>query len=437
MSARLATVYRPIDLSTRFTSAMSGFGPFEGRPHLAVAVSGGADSTALAILALDWARARGGKITALIVDHHLRPESGDEAIAVATRLHTLKTEAVVLKWRGHKPKRGIQAAARDARYRLLGDWCRRNGVLHLLVGHHAGDQQETVAMRMAHDSGPAGRAGMSAVVERDGYRVLRPLLGEPKVALTGFLRRAGHDWLEDPSNADPRFERTRVRRALAGVTPMPGRQAAAAALRRRVDGDVATLLGSAAMLHPLGYAVLDLDIAVAYRADVVASALGALIAWAGGGVHPPSSLSLRRTWRGVRDLAPGKAMTLGRCQVRRGTGALLILREMRGLPAPVSAGAAQSRLWDGRFVVTSKMASQTAWQVAPLGHEGATRLAKDGRLGGLSRAPHLALATLPAFRSARGQLCVPNLGHGVGRKGQFSAVLRPRRTLVSPTFAVA
>src|SRR3546814_4885393 len=89
----------------------------------------------------------------------------------------------VLRWTGEKPETGIQAAARAARYRLLEDWCAEAGVLHLLLAHHREDQAETVLLRLGRGSGAFGLAGMSAVREREGVRVLRPLLGLARARL--------------------------------------------------------------------------------------------------------------------------------------------------------------------------------------------------------------------------------------------------------------
>jgi len=192
---------------------MAPFGPFEAAPALAVGVSGGRDSLALALLSNEWTRARGGRILALIVDHGLRPEAAGEAAGTAALLESRGIAAEILCWRGDKPGTGLQEAARTARYRLLFDACRRHGILHLLVGHQADDQAETVAMRAAHGSGADGLAGMAALVEHADCRLLRPLLAIPRSRLTATLNERAVPWIDDPSNADPRFERVRLRQA--------------------------------------------------------------------------------------------------------------------------------------------------------------------------------------------------------------------------------
>ena len=106
-------------LGRRFVRAMDHFGPFEAGPHLAIAVSGGADSTALALLAREWAADRDGRVTALIVDHGLRDGSVAEAAGTVARLKSLGIAAHILTWEGAKPAAAVQAQARAARYGLL------------------------------------------------------------------------------------------------------------------------------------------------------------------------------------------------------------------------------------------------------------------------------------------------------------------------------
>src|SRR5205823_283329 len=151
-------------------------GGFEARPVVVVAVSGGPDSLALVILADRWARQRGGVAWALTVDHRLRPESGEEARLVGEWLAARSIAHRVVHWTGAKPASGIQEAARAARYDLLAGWCRSHGCLHLLTAHHREDQAETYLMRRRAGSGLDGLAGMSAMRELPGLRLVRPLL---------------------------------------------------------------------------------------------------------------------------------------------------------------------------------------------------------------------------------------------------------------------
>ncbi|WP_119423020.1 tRNA lysidine(34) synthetase TilS, partial [Desertibaculum subflavum] len=211
---------------------MAALGAFPGHPDLAVAVSGGADSLALVLLAQGWTAAQGGRLLALTVDHGLRPEAAREALQVKRWLAARGVAHRTLRWRGPKPKANLAAAAREARYALLFAACRRARFRALAVAHHREDQAETFLLRLGRGSGVDGLAAMAPVSERDGIALLRPLLDMPRDRLRAALAAAGQDWIEDPGNADPARARTAVRAllpALAAAGLPPVRIAATAA----------------------------------------------------------------------------------------------------------------------------------------------------------------------------------------------------------------
>lgn len=213
MAARLASTDVWSDLRERFDATMGAYAPYENGPHLAVALSGGADSTALAILASDWAKERSGTVTGLIVDHGLRAESNEEAQLVQRRLAGLGLSARILEWRGPKPTTGIQAAARAARYQLLSDWCHHNGVLHLLAGHHADDQAETVLLRLLRGAGTTGLGAMRPVTAG----IVRPLLAVRRSAVEAYAVHRGLEVRQDPTNRDVRVPRNQIRHELLPI----------------------------------------------------------------------------------------------------------------------------------------------------------------------------------------------------------------------------
>jgi tRNA(Ile)-lysidine synthase len=180
-----------------------------------VAVSGGPDSMALLHLLARW-RGRGERprLAAATVDHGLRAEAAAEAALVARTAEDLAIPHRVLVWEGVKPLTRLQEFARDARYRLLAEHARAEGLTHLATAHTLDDQAETVLMRMARGSGPSGLAGMRPRILRHGLVLCRPLLDRPKADLVGLCRREGWPFAEDPSNRDDRFARVRWRRVL-------------------------------------------------------------------------------------------------------------------------------------------------------------------------------------------------------------------------------
>ena len=197
------------------------FGGLADAPALVLAVSGGSDSTALLWLAARWRRSleRPPKLVAVTVDHGLRAESAREAAAVRRLARSLKVEHRTVRWNGAKPKTGMQAAAREARYRLMSKAARDVGARCIVTGHTLDDQAETVLFRLMRGSGVSGLAGMSAVAgvpidEGRGLWVLRPLLATSKARLVATLDAAGVDYARDPTNSDPRYARPRLRALL-------------------------------------------------------------------------------------------------------------------------------------------------------------------------------------------------------------------------------
>lgn len=184
---------------------------------IAVAVSGGADSLALVLMMKDEMISLGIDVVALTVDHGLREESAKEAAYVAKLMSEYGIEHHILCWEGQKPTTGIEEAAREARYRLLKDWCFANDVKAMAVAHHAGDQAETFLMRLQRGSGLEGLCGMHPFSVRDGLLILRPLLGVMPEDLRLYLQKHKISWVEDPSNQCEDFLRVRVRKFMPQV----------------------------------------------------------------------------------------------------------------------------------------------------------------------------------------------------------------------------
>jgi tRNA(Ile)-lysidine synthase len=225
------------------------FADWKAAPALVLAVSGGSDSIALMWLMARWRRAlkRGPRLVAVTVDHGLRPEAAREARDVKRLAKTLDLPHRTLRWTGAKPKTGLPAAARDARYRLLIHAARAHDATHVLTAHTQDDQAETLLMRMSRGSGIAGLAAMARQSTREGVMLVRPLLHIPKARLLATLNKAKVSFADDPTNRDAGFTRPRFRAimpALAAegcdarnLTRLASRLARAnAALELLVDG---------------------------------------------------------------------------------------------------------------------------------------------------------------------------------------------------------
>jgi len=299
-----------------------------------------------------------------------------------------------LPWIGEKPASGVQAAARAARYRLLLEACRAVRVEALLLGHQQEDQAETFLMRLARGGGD-GLAAMAPGERREGVRLLRPLLGIPRARLTATLESRGQAWLDDPSNADARFERTRLRTLVA--TLGAGRLAAAAATARDarapLDAAAAALAARSVTLHPAGWAILE---PVGFAGDAAAArALRHLLHGLGGGDYAPAPAAVRAA---LPDLGR-RGRTLGRCRMLVWRGLALVCRENRGLPpaAPVPPGARVA--WD-RFAVELGPAAPVGLALGALGSD---------RPAAALAAPAAARSSLPCLRRGREVVALPGL----------------------------
>ena len=184
--------------------------PADGR--LGVAVSGGPDSLALVLLAHG---AMPGRIAAATVDHGLRAESVAEAALVSKFCQSLGVPHAVLKV--EVALGNVQAMARSARYAALAGWAEREELAALATGHHADDQAETLLLRLTRGSGVAGLAGVRArgLVPGTQLPLLRPVLEFRRAELAAVVVAAGIAAVQDPSNHDDKFDRARLRKALA------------------------------------------------------------------------------------------------------------------------------------------------------------------------------------------------------------------------------
>lgn len=437
-----------------FARLIAAVGPFEPAPEIAVAVSGGADSLCLALLLSRWLTLRGGRMIGLTVDHGLRPESAREAASVGRRLADWGVAHHVLRWQsandargdsngdpGRNPGGNIQARARAARYRLMTEWCRAHGVLHLAVGHHRDDQAETVAYRMEHGAGKVGLAGMATVSARHGVRLIRPLLPVSRNRTEATLRAAAMPWLDDPSNRDPRFARTGIRARLAAAAAMGDPVAGLARIldqnaaeRARLEQGVAELLAKALRPRAEGYAWLDAGPLGRVAGDIAVAALRHLIRTIAGSDHPPSRAGCDRLLRAILafEQARGRGnggggsggRTIGGCRLLRRRAGWLVCREAAAMAPSVPVAGDRSAVWDGRFRAVAAGPTGPDWRLGAVGrhwpalrrhrHWPALRRHRSSPVARAGAAAALPFPdpvgpTLPALYDLDGILAVPHL----------------------------
>jgi tRNA(Ile)-lysidine synthase len=302
------------------------FSALEGASGIVAAVSGGPDSVCLLHLLAAW-REQGKRppITVATVDHGLRPDSAGEARSVGRWARALGFRHKILTWQGDKPETAIQEAAREERYRLLAEYARRAKASHVVTAHTLDDQAETVVMRLLRGTGVGGLAGMRPELAQGELTLSRPLLGLSKARLVATCAAGSWPYLEDPSNADPRFTRARLRGHLMPLLAREGLTAdrlAILAERARRDADaldaramaVLADIGSGGPDDRLGEARLELD-GLRLRAEPDAVFLRvvarAIVAIAGGAAPARLERFEARILGDLREaLSQGKALRM-------------------------------------------------------------------------------------------------------------------------------
>ncbi len=363
-----------------FAAWMARIGGWSSGRRVAVAVSGGADSLCLAWLASRW-----GHPTALIVDHGLREGSDEEAAAVADRLSGFGVSAKIARLdlaRGA----GLAARAREARYAALTRMAVADGLLDLLVGHHARDQAETVLIRREARSGQAGLAAMAPVVETAHLRIVRPLLEVLPERLRATLVKVGIAWFEDPGNANPLATRIRFRQKLqdpdrSGMETATTAASARAlgALRQAEEEAVSSVLAERVTIHPEGYALLS-------PGALPPAALSALLRTIGGAAYPARRLDVERL---ARDPRPATVAGVRLLPAGRLGDGLLVVREAAAMQPPVPAEAGV--VWDRRFALSRGTVFIAGTTLGAIGPDAAG-------LRDMSDLPAAVLQAMPALR---------------------------------------
>ena len=349
-----------------FDTLMAPLGPFLPSFHLAVGVSGGADSMALALLAQEWSVRQGGRMSALTVDHGLRPESAPEAGQVASWLRARGIAHHTLLWEGAKPTRDVQAKARAARYKLLEGWCLREGASHLAVAHHALDQCETFLMRLDHKSGLQGLCGMEPrMVLQGGVVLLRPLLSVHPEDLKATLDARGQSYIQDPSNLDQRFERAQWRGRLNALPEtFPETLLSLQNLvRQGWSRFVEEILGKAPLVLGCGYGTCEAPWFFAQTPAAQELVLKRLLTTLGARTYPPSPKAVRALRVALGE--GRKVMTLHGCVICISHNHLWVGRELRAAAPSQLLEPGQSYEWDHRFKVEHR--GDGRCEVGPLG----------------------------------------------------------------------
>ncbi|MBX3487041.1 MAG: tRNA lysidine(34) synthetase TilS [Candidatus Paracaedibacteraceae bacterium] len=297
---------------------------------IAVAVSGGPDSMVLChLLSQIFPR-----ITALIVNHGLRPESTAEAELTQENLTRLAIHAEILTWKGEKPTTRIQESARHARHQLLQQWSTKNGVLYLFIAHHRDDQWETLYMRQCQSSGHRGMQGIPALAFQHFGVLIRPLLTWSKQQILSYAANNKIPYVNDSSNLKLTYERGRIRTNRADIErhfpleKIQGLMETATQTYKRTTQDVTRFIRCHVTIHPHGVMMINQtafqSLSITARHDLIQRLCQSVTDY-------PYPMSKAKIDRLVSELMCGRRCTLGGWLFSPRQKTIMISREQRAL----------------------------------------------------------------------------------------------------------
>lgn len=321
-------------------------------PSICAAVSGGSDSLALLVLLKKWCELKNWKLYCCTVDHNLRKESLSEALYVETICNQLKIKHAILSWQHDSlPDEGkLENLAREARYDLLKEFCKKNNISLIATGHNWNDQIETYEIRNLAGSHCMGLAGMSQIKTiSEKLKIIRPLLHFSKKFLEDFLVHLNIAWKTDPMNFQDSFKRVIARKRINSYSFDKIQEISKVICdygnaRYEIESLTVKFLKSHCIVSDLGFAEIKSNEFLTQKTDVQAEILRRLI-WNIGRKKYPCTI----TQQTLTQILNRKINTIGRCFIKIKKEKILIFREKRNLPV------SREKIWDNRFTINLEL----------------------------------------------------------------------------------
>lgn len=365
---------------------------------LAAAVSGGPDSMVMCYLLQKFCIKNNIALHVLIVNHMLRTESSAEAQNVQLFLNNQGIKTKILTWDGKKPSSNIQALAREKRYQLLSDYCKTNNIHHLITGHQADDQAETVLLRIIRGSGIDGIAGMQESSKINNIFILRPMLSIRRSEIMKMIQETQWLYVEDPSNKNSAFSRIKVRNLLSNPEwsfmhnklQLLGKNATRA--RNYLQQQTDNFIKNKWTFSELGTASINLHEYITEHEEIALRALSKVLMYIGGNTLPPRLVQIEKIYSDLKT-NQWNDRTLFGCILRLRKKQLSIMREYKDIPTYMPVIANKVTVWDNRFIVES----DTDGYIQKLSVENINELLKPLIAPNKIPLPYEILMTLPSF----------------------------------------
>jgi len=403
---------------------------------IAVAVSGGSDSTALAMLLKDSSRKF--DITAITIDHDLRSESKKESEITKEQMESLGITHATLKWEHEEIRSNIQKQARSARINLLTKYCNNNDIEYMFLAHTKNDVAETFLMNMLRGSGVYGLSSIPHKTIFNGISVLRPLLSTHKNELRDFLKSQNLNWIEDPSNKNPSFLRTKVRNLMESkemkeIIDDPGALIDRISLnannvsraREALEKTHNDAIEQISILHKEGYVTINLESFIDLSEETGLKMLSSCLTTVSGTQEYTPRMEPLKTL--YNNISSTKIQTLWGCEITSKDGLIYIYRELGKNKPSLKQLSNREPLWDGRIKITAE-SSNVIKSMEPVKPETINKIQEIHS----KKIPKRIWKTLPLITTYDTKVYVPFLNDGDSRK--FSVKFLPLVPLKRTSF---
>ncbi len=423
----------------QFSNIMNAI-QLKAESRLCIAVSGGADSMCLLMLAQRWCQENNHSLIAVTVNHGLRKEAKDEAASVKNWCKQLQCEHYTLDWKGKKPSSNIQSQAREIRYQLIQQFCQQQHIKHVLLAHHLQDQAETLLIRMMRGSGVSGLKGMESHSTIGNISLLRPLLSFTKEDILLTLNQLKQSFINDPSNENTRFLRVIIRNFINTIDRknevLKHIDRTAKHMQRADDFIQQQLLSfenDFVNSHPYGFVTIDKKAFQALHLELALRLVSKNIQHINGYSATPRIDEIERLHLDLLNESNSR-LTLGGCVIQSGLNKrdnhlIYIMRETNSLNAD-STMTQNECIFDGRFHCTlGDIDNKENYRLSALKQSGWQQI-KD--YVNTEKLPKEIFYALPALKQLEKVIAVPHIGF-LARdvKINFSSYFLPLKSDVS------
>jgi len=379
---------------------------------IALGISGGPDSLALAIIANKFKIKYNYKLIAFTVNHQIRKESKKEAVFVKNIMHQLGIEHHTLLWTEIKPITKLQESARIARYNLLGKACNKYQCKYILLAHHADDQVETLIIRLEANSGIDGLACMqenTKILTSSGtINLIRPFLNNRKKELIKICEINKLNWVKDPSNINMKYSRSKIRKLLVKSNVYSDFNDSIllfSRLKFRLDKIIFDYMKNSIEFGDIGICKLSLYKFKKLPFVFQKKLLNKLIQLIGGKKYPRKSIIITRLTENLIN-ENTKNTTVGGVYIQYNNKFIIMSRQLDN-SIKINKIVNLSTLWDRRFIINNKT-KELNITIGPLGEKDYLLMIKLNKI----KKPSIhfnAIKTLPTIRLLEEIVSVPHL----------------------------